>query len=123
MMWKIHHGDSPWKCRAVGKLRIKGIKSTNPIAVGDKVEFTSQKKTGQGLITEVLPRKNYIIRKSVNLSKQTHIIAANMDQAMLIISLKSPTTPLGFIDRFLVTAEAYSIPTILVFNKTDLLEP
>lgn len=110
-------------CRIVGKFRIKGIKSTNPIAVGDEVEFSLDEDEEFGRITKIAERKNYIIRKSVNLSKQVHIIASNMDQALLVVSLKSPSTPLGFIDRFLVTAEAYSIPTILVFNKIDLLNP
>ena len=120
--YNVKDGDLKfWKCRTVGKLRIKGLKTTNPIAVGDHVVF-SQEDSDQGLITGIKPRTNYIIRKSVNLSKQTQIIAANIDQALLVISLKSPSTPLGFIDRFLATAEAYSIKAILVFNKIDLLD-
>jgi ribosome biogenesis GTPase len=110
-----------YSCRIVGKFRIKGIKSTNPIAVGDTVDFEIEEDQKSGLINGIEERKNYIIRKSVNLSKQVQIIASNMDQALLVVSLKSPTTPLGFIDRFLVTAEAYSIPTLIVFNKIDLL--
>lgn len=101
-----------------GKLRLKVTKNTNPIAVGDYVEIELQDDNTYG-ITNVLPRKNYIIRRSTNLSKQTHVIAANLDQAILVITGKNPFTPLGFIDRFLLTAEAYHIPVILLFNKWD----
>lgn len=116
---KDENGDFH-ECRIKGKFRIQGIKSTNPVAVGDYVVFEMQ--DGDGVITEVLDRKNYIIRKATNLSKQTHIIAANIDQAAIIVSVANPRTPLGFIDRFLATAEAYSIPSVIVFNKVDLLE-
>jgi len=109
-------------CRIKGTFRIKGIKSTNPIAVGDKVVFEYEANENYGIINEIKDRKNYIIRKSVNLSKQTHIIASNIDQAILIVTLASPRTSTGFIDRFLTTAEAYSIPSILVFNKYDLYD-
>ena len=109
-------------CRIKGNFRIKGIKSTNPIAVGDKVVFEYEANENYGIINEIEVRKNYIIRKSVNLSKQTHIIAANIDQAMLVVTLASPRTSTGFIDRFLATAEAYSITSILVFNKYDLYD-
>ena len=105
-------------CRIRGKFRIQGLKSTNPVAVGDRVLLDVNGE--DYLISKILERKNYIIRKSVNLSKQVHIIAANIDQAFLIVTLASPTTSVGFIDRFLVTAEAYQIPTVLVFNKVDL---
>ena len=110
-----------YECRIKGKFRIKGIKSTNPIAVGDKVLFELDDKGEEnvGVIHGILDRKNYIIRKSVNLSKQTHIIAANLDQVFLLITLNNPTTYTIFIDRFLVTAEAYEVPTVLVFNKID----
>jgi ribosome biogenesis GTPase len=108
------------QCRLKGKFRIAGIKSTNPIVVGDKVELEEESKLW--IIIKLYERKNQIIRKSVNLSKQTHIIAANIDQAFLIITLDSPTTSTGFIDRFLVTANAYSIDVILLFNKIDLLK-
>ncbi len=108
------------ECRIRGKFRIKGLKSTNPISVGDHVILSLE--GNDYLITEILDRKNYIIRKSVNLSKQVHIIASNMDQAFLIITLASPATTIGFIDRFLVTAEAYQIPAYLVFNKIDLYD-
>lgn len=109
-----------YDCRIVGKFRIKGIKTTNPIAVGDRVKFDLERDHQQGLINDLLPRKNYIIRKSINLSKQAQILAANLDLAMLVVTLASPRTSLGFIDRFLVTAEAYDVPAVLVFNKLDL---
>ncbi len=107
-------------CRIQGKFRMKGIKTTNPIAVGDRVNFELEPDQETGIITELFERKNYIIRKSVNLSKQAQIIAANLDQAFLIVTLASPRTSLGFIDRFLVTAEAYKIPARIIFNKLDL---
>jgi ribosome biogenesis GTPase len=107
-------------CRIKGKFRTLDIKTTNPIAVGDQVEVEREPDQDTGLITVLHPRKNYIIRKSVNLSKQAQIIAANLDQAFLIVTLASPRTSLGFIDRFLVTAEAYAIPAMLIFNKLDL---
>ncbi|MCK0131951.1 ribosome small subunit-dependent GTPase A [Flavobacteriaceae bacterium F08102] len=110
------------ECRIRGKFRMQGIKSTNPITVGDHVEFELEPGSEQGIITKIYPRKNYIIRKSVNLSKQTHIIAANIDQVFLIITLDHPPTYPKFIDRFLATAEAYSIPAILIFNKIDLYD-
>jgi ribosome biogenesis GTPase len=108
------------ECRIKGKFRIKGLVTTNPVAVGDVVDFEMEPEQGTGVITTLHPRKNYIIRKSINLSKQAQIIAANLDQAMLLVTLASPRTSLGFIDRFLVTAEAYDIPACLVFNKVDL---
>jgi ribosome biogenesis GTPase len=113
-----------YECRIKGKFRIKGIKSTNPIAVGDKVDFEieSTNDVETGVINEIHDRKNYIIRKSVNLSKQTHIIAANVDLVFLLITINNPPTFTSFIDRFLVTAEAYSVPTVLVFNKIDSYE-
>ncbi len=107
-------------CRIKGIFRTKGITTTNPIAVGDQVDFTMEPELGTGVITELHPRKNYIIRKSINLSKQAQILAANLDQAFLVVTLASPRTSLGFIDRFLVSAEAYDIPASLVFNKLDL---
>lgn len=107
-------------CRLKGKFRIKGIKSTNPIAVGDKITYELEENKETGVITKIKDRKNYIIRKSVNLSKQTHIIAANIDIAFLLITIDNPPTLTGFIDRFLATAEAYSIKTVLLFNKIDL---
>jgi len=110
-----------YSCRIKGKFRIQGIKSTNPVAVGDKVEFETETQDQEevGLINKILDRQNYIIRKSVKLSKQTHIIASNIDQVFLLVTLKNPKTYTVFIDRFLATAEAYSIPAILLFNKVD----
>lgn len=110
-----------YECRIKGKFRIKGIKSTNPIAVGDIVDFELETDNNQdtGIIHNIHDRKNYIVRKSVNLSKQTHIIAANIDQVFLMVTINNPPTFTSFIDRFLVTAEAYSIKTILLFNKID----
>ena len=103
-----------------GNFRLKGIRSTNPVAVGDRVNITVNKE-GTAFITEILDRRNYIIRKSPNLSKQSHIIAANVDQVLLIVTVNYPETSTTFIDRFLASAEAYRIPVTLVFNKTDLL--
>ena len=112
-----------YDCRIKGKFRVAGIKSTNPLAVGDFVSFEPEEKDeGQGIIDGIEDRKNYIIRKSVNLSKRVHIIAANMDQALLVTTLAQPATSTGFVDRFLSTAEAYNIPTIIVFNKSDLYD-
>ena len=110
-----------YQCRIKGKFRIKGIKSTNPIAVGDSVEFDIENKGDEeiGVIKLIHDRKNYIVRKSVNLSKQTQIIASNIDLAFLLITINNPPTLTTFIDRFLVTAQAYSIKVILVFNKID----
>ncbi|MEO0572460.1 MAG: ribosome small subunit-dependent GTPase A [Bacteroidota bacterium] len=110
-----------YECRIKGKFRIKGIKSTNPVAVGDEVTFEleSVRDRTLGIIIGISERKNYIIRKSVNLSKQVHIIASNLDQAFLMVTLNNPTTYTSFIDRFLVTAEAYDIPAVLLFNKLD----
>ena len=108
-----------YECRIRGKFRIKGIKSTNPISVGDIVDFNLEENKETGVIDKIHDRKNYIVRKSVNLSKQTHIIAANIDTAFLLITIDNPPTFPGFIDRFLATAEAYNIPTVLLFNKVD----
>ncbi|MGB0882959.1 MAG: ribosome small subunit-dependent GTPase A, partial [Vicingaceae bacterium] len=105
--------------RIKGKFRIKGIKSTNPIAVGDIVVL-KQEADDDAVITAIDKRKNYIIRKSVNLSKRSHILAANVDQAILIVTLSQPKTYTAFIDRFLVSAEAYHIPTTIIFNKIDI---
>jgi ribosome biogenesis GTPase len=107
-------------CRIKGKFRIQGLVTTNPLAVGDKVEFEMEPDQVTGVINKLYDRKNYIIRKSINLSRQAQIIATNLDQAFLVVTLASPRTSLGFIDRFLVTAEAYDIPARIVFNKLDL---
>jgi ribosome biogenesis GTPase len=113
-------GKERYDCRIKGKFRIKGITTTNPLAVGDIVDFDLEPEQQTGVITNLHERKNYIIRKSINLSKQGQIIAANLDQALLVVTLASPRTSLGFIDRFLVTAEAYDIPAKLIYNKLDL---
>ena len=102
-------------CKIKGNFRLRGIRSTNPVAVGDRVEVK------EGFIIEIEDRRNYIIRKSINLSKQSHILAANVDQALLIVTVSKPETSTTFIDRFLASAEAYRVPVILIFNKTDLL--
>ncbi len=121
--YRIKSEGQFYECRIKGKFRIKGIKSTNPVAVGDKVSFTIEAdKAAVGVITDIEPRQNYIIRKSVNLSKQTHIIAANIDQVFLMITIKTPPTLPAFIDRFLITAKAYEINAVLVFNKVDLYD-
>ena len=104
------------QCKVKGNFRLKGIRSTNPVAVGDRVTVD-----GEGWITDIDDRRNYIIRKSINLSKQSHIIAANVDQALLVVTVNYPQTSTTFIDRFLASAEAYRVPVILVFNKADLL--
>ncbi|WP_445957550.1 ribosome small subunit-dependent GTPase A [Yeosuana sp.] len=117
---KTELGDT-YECRIKGKFRIKGIKSTNPISVGDIVDFELETDNNQvsGIIHHIHDRKNYIVRKSVNLSKQTHIIAANIDQVFLMITINNPPTLTSFIDRFLVTANAYSVKAVLLFNKID----
>ena len=113
------NGDR-FDCRIKGKFRMKGLTTTNPIAVGDQVDFEIEPDQQTGVIHKLHDRKNYIIRKSINLSKQAQIIAANLDLALLVVTLASPRTSLGFIDRFLVTAEAYGIPAGIIFNKLDL---
>ena len=107
-------------CSIRGKLRIRELRTTNPVAVGDNVLFEYDKKSESGIITEVLDRKNYILRKASNLSKESQIIAANIDQVFLMITIVLPVTQIEFIDRFLITAEAYRIPAFIIINKTDL---
>lgn len=109
------------ECKVRGKFRMKDIKTTNPVAVGDRVDVEVDGDENTSWIVGLHERKNYIIRKSINLSKQFHIIASNMDQALVVATVASPRTSTGFIDRFLVTAEAYSIPPFIVFNKVDIL--
>lgn len=114
-----------FECKIKGKFRIQGIKNTNPIAVGDRVGFSLQQVSADkneamiGLITSISERKNYIIRRSINLSKQAHIMAANIDQAVLVVTMNYPITTTTFIDRYLASAEAYRIPVLIVFNKID----
>jgi ribosome biogenesis GTPase len=107
-------------CSVKGKLRIKELRTTNPIAVGDYVLFEMEQKSESGIITEVLDRRNYILRKASNLSKQSQIIAANIDQVFLMVTIVMPVTPFEFIDRFLITAEAYRVPAKIIINKIDL---
>lgn len=108
-------------CKVKGNFRLKGIRTTNPVAVGDEVTFTAN-ADDTAYITAIAPRRNYIIRRASNLSKEAHILAANVDQAFLVVSLKEPITSTTFIDRFLATAEAYSVPVTIIINKTDLLD-
>lgn len=118
---KTEEGDF-YDCKIKGKLRLEKISSTNPIVVGDKVDFVieTQDEVSIGVIQRIHERNNYIVRKSVNLSKQSHILASNIDLLVLVVTLKDPITTTSFIDRFLVNAEAYSIETLLVFNKYDI---
>lgn len=128
--WVIpDEGGSPIECKVKGKFRLKGIRTTNPVAVGDKVVVCPSGNTKGSVsegeisyIVEILPRNNYIIRRASNLSKESHILAANIDQAILVVSLRLPETPLTFIDRFLATCEAYNIHAIIVVNKADLFD-
>ena len=107
------------ECRMKGNIRLKGSRSTNPIAVGDIVAYELEAKTEQGVINAIEERKNYIIRKSINLSKKSHVLAANVDHVYIMATVSNPRTPFGFIDRMLVTAEAYGIPASVIFNKKD----
>jgi ribosome biogenesis GTPase len=123
--YTVKSGTDFFLCRIKGKLRTKGIRTTSPVSVGDRVVLIPQNEKSDkglqlGIITRLYERKNYIIRKSVNLSKESHIIASNIDQAFIIATANYPFTPLNFIDRFLVTAEAYNIPSVLIFNKLDI---
>lgn len=119
--WVKADSGELYACRIKGKFRIQGIKSTNPVAVGDVVDFDIEISSGKeiGIIKHIHDRKNYIARRSVNLSKQLHILAANIDQAFLLVTLNNPPTLTGFIDRFLATCEAYNIQVIILFNKSD----
>ena len=119
--YKVLYGEGKKiDCSVKGKLRIKEFRTTNPIAVGDNILFEIDKKTNSGIITEVLDRRNWILRKASNLSKHSQIIAANIDQLFLMITIILPETPVEFIDRFLITAEAYRVPAKIIINKTDL---
>jgi ribosome biogenesis GTPase / thiamine phosphate phosphatase len=116
--YKVSTKKGILECKLGGRLRLDELKHTNPVSVGDRVILSDEER---GLIIEVIERKNYLIRKATNLSKQTHIVAANIDQLIILASYKLPRTSTGFIDRVLATAEAYNIPAVVVFNKTDLL--
>ena len=120
--WVRTEDHKQFQCRIRGKFRTKGIKSTSPLTVGDHVDFELELNSNTGIITRIHDRKNYIVRKSVNLSKQTHIIAANIDLAFLLVTVDNPPTFPSFIDRFLATAEAYHIKAVLLFNKVDLYD-
>ena len=109
-------------CKVKGNFRLRGIRSTNPVAVGDRVSITPGNDGLTALIDDIEDRKNYIIRKASNLSKQSHIIAANVDQAALVVTISHPETSTTFIDRFLASAEAYRVPVVLIFNKTDIYD-
>ncbi len=117
-----HNNGNVYNCRLKGQLKIKGYRATNPVVVGDFVDFSLEPKSDTGLILKIHERKNYIIRRSAKLSKESHIIAANIDRAFLIATLTSPRTSTGFIDRFLVTAAAYNIPATIVINKLDIYD-
>jgi ribosome biogenesis GTPase len=121
--FSVRAGDgNTYECKLKGRFRIKGIKSTNPVSVGDDVLFILLPDKETGLIREILPRTNYVIRKATKLSKVSHILASNIEQACVMATLALPRTSTGFIDRVLVTTEAYHIPAFIVFNKIDLLE-
>ena len=114
----LHDGETV-RCRIRGRLRLKGVRSTNPVVVGDEVACEAD-EGGDYVIADILPRLNYVIRRASNLSKESHIIAANVDQALLMASLRSPETPTEFVDRFLVTCEAYKVPVTILLSKLDL---
>ena len=114
----LHDGETG-RCRIRGRLRLKGVRSTNPVVVGDEVACEAD-EGGDYVIADILPRRNYVIRRASNLSKESHIIAANVDQALLMASLRSPETPTEFVDRFLVTCEAYKVPVTILLSKLDL---
>ena len=122
--WYVVQADEGtlYDCKVKGNFRLRGIRSTNPVAVGDRVSISPQPDGRSALIDDILDRRNYIIRRASNLSKQSHIIAANVDQAFLVVTVVNPQTSTTFIDRFLASAEAYRVPVVLVFNKTDLLD-
>lgn len=121
--WYVVKGDDGCtiNCKIKGNFRLKGIRTTNPVSVGDRVTV-AENTDGTGFITAITPRRNYIIRRASNLSKESHIIASNLDQAFLVVSFVNPQTATVFIDRFLATAEAYRVPAVLVINKIDLLD-
>ena len=117
--YRVATANGELDCRIRGRLRLKGIRSTNPVVVGDRVMVEPDDESSA--IVEILPRRNYIIRRASNLSKESHIIGANIDRALLIVTLHSPSTPVEFVDRFLVTSEAYNVPVTIVLGKADTL--
>lgn len=119
--YRVVCGDESLSCRIRGKLRLKGVRSTNPVVVGDIVCLESD-SSGEWVIYDIVPRRNYIIRRASNLSKESHIIAANIDQALIVVTLTQPQTALEFVDRFLITCEAYKVPVTILLAKIDLLE-
>ncbi len=123
--WYIVMADDNklFNCRLKGQFRMHGIRTTNPVAVGDRVDFKMEGPVGNGVITGIEPRSNYIVRRSINLSKSAHIIASNIDRLYIVASIMLPRTSTGFIDRLLVTAEAYHIPAAVIFNKIDIYTP
>ena len=117
--YDVLHGGSTVRCRIRGRLRLKGVRSTNPVVVGDEVRC-EEDENGDHVIVDIVPRRNYVIRRASNLSKESHIIAANIDRALLMVTLRQPETPPEFVDRFLVTCEAYKIPVVILLSKMDL---
>lgn len=120
--YEVHTGSGTVRCRIRGKLRLKGVRSTNPVVVGDAVRCEAAADE-TCIIEEVLPRRNYVIRRASNLSKESHIIAANIDQALLLVTLSEPVTATEFVDRFLVTCEAYKVPVTILLSKSDIQHP
>ncbi len=119
--YEVLSGGERLQCRIRGKLRLKGVRSTNPVVVGDEVSCLTDEQ-GSHVIIDITPRRNYVIRRASNLSKESHIIAANIDQALLLVTLRQPETAWEFVDRFLVTCEAYKIPVVILLAKSDLQE-
>lgn len=119
--YEVLSGGERLQCRIRGKLRLKGVRSTNPVVVGDEVRCLTDEQ-GSHVIIDITPRRNYVIRRASNLSRESHIIAANIDQALLLVTLRYPETPFEFVDRFLVTCEAYKIPVVIILAKSDLQE-
>lgn len=120
--YDVMHDGQTVRCRIRGRLRLRGVRSTNPVVVGDTVDCEAD-ADGEWVIADIAPRRNYVIRRASNLSKESHIIAANIDQALLLVTLSSPVTATEFVDRFLVTCEAYKVPVAIVLSKTDLQTP
>ena len=117
--YDVLRDGEPVRCRIRGRLRLKGVRSTNPVVVGDEVRC-EEDENGDHVIVDIVPRRNYVIRRASNLSKESHIIAANIDRALLMVTLRQPETPPEFVDRFLVTCEAYKIPVVILLSKIDL---